>query len=205
MLARNLSPADVGPDTWEVTATQDGYTATGHLDVEIIPIPIAVMFTPGSADLPDNAPAGAYIATVTVTMSDGSPLCRGPSRCAANDCRDGWRRSGDLPPADICRCRTAAIQRNDCTLMAIAFGNATDLGNNGLSFIAADPPIIGAARHTTAPHTLGTGSNALFVAVEAPFRQLMTLPASPMADRWLKSPNMCRVSKIINDASTFTD
>ena len=51
-------------------------------------------------------------------------------------------------PADAGRCRTPAIQRNDCVLMAIAFGNATDLGNNGLSFIAADPPIIGAARHT---------------------------------------------------------
>jgi hypothetical protein len=77
VLARNLTPADVGPDTWEVTATQDGYTATGELDVEIIATPIAVTFTPGSADLPDNAPAGAYIATVSVTMSDGSPYAGG--------------------------------------------------------------------------------------------------------------------------------
>lgn len=54
--------------------------------------------------------------------------------------------------------------------MPIAFGNATDLGNNGLSFIAADPPeIIGPRAILTAPHTLGAGSNALFVAVEGAF------------------------------------
>ena len=53
--------------------------------------------------------------------------------------------------------------------MPIAFGNATDLGNNGLSFIAADPPIIGPRAIHTAPHTLGAGSNAIFVAVEGAF------------------------------------
>lgn len=73
VLARNLSPADVGPDSWRVTAEQDGYSVFADLEVEIVPIPLTVLFNPGSADLPDNAPAGAYIATVTVTMSDGSP------------------------------------------------------------------------------------------------------------------------------------
>ena len=53
--------------------------------------------------------------------------------------------------------------------MPIAFGNATDLGNNGLSFIAADPPIIGPRAIHTGAHTLGVGSNVLLVAVEGAF------------------------------------
>jgi hypothetical protein len=53
--------------------------------------------------------------------------------------------------------------------MPIAFGNATDLGNNGLSFIASDPPFIGPRAVHTAPHTLGVGSNVLLVAVEGAF------------------------------------
>jgi hypothetical protein len=53
--------------------------------------------------------------------------------------------------------------------MLIAFGNATDLGNNGLSFIAGDPPFIGPRAVHTAPHTLGAGSNVLLVAVEGAF------------------------------------
>jgi hypothetical protein len=74
VLARALTPADGGADTWEVTATQDGYSATATLDVEIIPIPILVEFDPPTASLPDNAQAGTPIATVAVTMSDGSPF-----------------------------------------------------------------------------------------------------------------------------------
>lgn len=53
--------------------------------------------------------------------------------------------------------------------MPIAFGNATDLGNNGLSFIASDPPFIGPRAIHTGAHTLGVGSNVLLVAVEGAF------------------------------------
>ena len=36
------------------------------------PHPIAITVDPASPTLPDNSPAGTLIATVTVTMSDGS-------------------------------------------------------------------------------------------------------------------------------------
>lgn len=72
VLVRGLTPADGGEDIWEVTATQDGYSATAELTVLIVPVPIAVEFDPTSAELPDNAPAGSRIATVSVRMSDGS-------------------------------------------------------------------------------------------------------------------------------------
>lgn len=74
VLARALTPEDGGADTWEVTATQDGYSATAELEVEIIPVPVLVEFDPPAAELPDNAQAGTPIATVAVTMSDGGPF-----------------------------------------------------------------------------------------------------------------------------------
>jgi hypothetical protein len=72
VLARALTPADGGEDTWEVTATQDGYSASQEIEVEIIPIPIGVEFDPDVASLPDSAPADTLIAAISVVMSDGS-------------------------------------------------------------------------------------------------------------------------------------
>lgn len=104
VLARDLTPADGGEDTWEVTATQDGYSASAELEVEIIAVPIAVDFDPTSASLPDNAPAGTYIATTSVTMSDGSDfagsLVASPAGIVTMD-GDDLVTARDLTPADV--------------------------------------------------------------------------------------------------------
>ena len=69
VLARNLSPADVGPDTWEVTATQDGYTAT---------------VLSRCRDHPDPAsPSRSHLArrTCRTTRPPGRTSPPSPSRC----------------------------------------------------------------------------------------------------------------------------
>jgi hypothetical protein len=104
VLARDLTPADGGEDTWEVTATQDGHSAFAELEVVIIPVPIAVEFDPTSAELADNAPAATYIASVEVRMSDGSDfrgsLVASPASMVRMD-GDDLVTARDLSPADV--------------------------------------------------------------------------------------------------------
>jgi hypothetical protein len=71
-LARGLTPADDGPHPWGVIATQNGVTVSGTIPVQVTATPTGVMFTPTAASLPDNAASGTVVATVSVSMSDGS-------------------------------------------------------------------------------------------------------------------------------------
>jgi predicted regulator of Ras-like GTPase activity (Roadblock/LC7/MglB family) len=74
VLARALTSADNGSHQWGVTATQNGVTVSGSIAVQVnaIPTPTSVTFTPSSASLPDNAAAGTVVAAIAVAMSDGS-------------------------------------------------------------------------------------------------------------------------------------
>ena len=74
VLARGLTPADDGSHQWKVAATQNGVTVSGTIQVQVTATPSGLTFTPIAATLPDNAVAGAAVAAVSVTMSDGSPF-----------------------------------------------------------------------------------------------------------------------------------
>src|SRR6516225_2534014 len=52
----------------------DAYTLLAKVtfSVQGVGIPVAITLSPANATIPDNAPAGAVIATANVTMSDGS-------------------------------------------------------------------------------------------------------------------------------------
>jgi hypothetical protein len=104
VLARNLTPADTGEDTWEVTAEQDGISISQELEVEIIPVPEAVEFDPDTASLPDNAAAGTVVAAVSVVMSDNSDFA-GSLVAAPADlvemAGDNLVTARDLTPADV--------------------------------------------------------------------------------------------------------
>lgn len=72
VLSRALSPADDGAHQWIVSATQNGVTVSGIIQVQITATPSAVTFTPTTASLPDNSAAGTTVAAVSVSMSNGS-------------------------------------------------------------------------------------------------------------------------------------
>jgi hypothetical protein len=72
VLARALTSADDGSRQWGVSATQNGVTASGAIQVQVTPTPTGVTFTPTAASLPDNAVAGTIVAAVAVAMSNGS-------------------------------------------------------------------------------------------------------------------------------------
>jgi hypothetical protein len=74
VLARNLQPADDGPQQWTVGATQNGVTVSSSIQAQVAPgapRPTGITFAPTAASLPDNAGAGTTIATVSVSMSKG--------------------------------------------------------------------------------------------------------------------------------------
>jgi hypothetical protein len=80
VLARALTAADNGSHQWSVAATQNGVTVSGSIQVQVAapspppppPYPTAITVTPANSKIADSAPAGALLATATVTMSDGS-------------------------------------------------------------------------------------------------------------------------------------
>jgi propanediol utilization protein len=72
VLARGLTPADDGSYQWSVSATQNGVTVSGIIQVQVNATPIGVTFAPTMASLPDNAAAGTTVAAVSVAMSNGS-------------------------------------------------------------------------------------------------------------------------------------
>jgi hypothetical protein len=72
VLARALTSADNGMQTWSAAATQNGVTVSGSIQVQVNAVPTSVSFTPSAPSLPDNAAAGTVVAAVSVSMSDGS-------------------------------------------------------------------------------------------------------------------------------------
>jgi hypothetical protein len=72
LVARDLTSADGGIHTWSITATQDIAAVKLDAEVEIIPVPSAVLFDPDEISLPDNTAANFQLAEVSVEMSDGS-------------------------------------------------------------------------------------------------------------------------------------
>src|SRR5260370_39580040 len=76
VLARALTSADDGPRQWTVAATQNGGTGSGSIPVQVNATPTGVTLTPSAASLPDNSAARTTVATVSASMSDGSPLTR---------------------------------------------------------------------------------------------------------------------------------
>src|SRR6516165_3611016 len=72
VLARALTSADNGMQTWSAAATQNGVTVSGSIQVQVNAVPTGITFTPSATSLPDNAAAGTTVAAVSVSMSDGS-------------------------------------------------------------------------------------------------------------------------------------
>ncbi len=70
-----VTPADDGPHTLALTATQGNIKTTLTLAPIVVgPVPIITVTPNPIPAVPDNSPAGTAIAVVTVTMSDGSPF-----------------------------------------------------------------------------------------------------------------------------------
>jgi predicted regulator of Ras-like GTPase activity (Roadblock/LC7/MglB family) len=72
VLARGLTSADDGLHQWSVAATENGVTVLASIQVQVLPTPRGITFTPTAASLPDNAAAGTTVAAVSVSMSNGS-------------------------------------------------------------------------------------------------------------------------------------
>ncbi len=74
-IVANVSPADDGPHTLAVTATQGSIRTTLTLPPLVVgPVPIITITPNPIPPVPDNTPAGTVLATVSVKMSDGSPF-----------------------------------------------------------------------------------------------------------------------------------
>lgn len=78
-LARALTAADTGAQSFVITATENAGTAMAALVLNVTavaPSPPTVMIavTPNTPQVPDTTALGAVVATYTVTMSDGSPF-----------------------------------------------------------------------------------------------------------------------------------
>ncbi len=75
MIVATVTPADDGPHTLALTATQGNIKATLTLAPIIVgPVPIITVTPNPIPAIPDNSPAGTVLATVSVKMSDGSPF-----------------------------------------------------------------------------------------------------------------------------------
>ncbi len=75
MIVANVTSADDGLHTLALTATQGSIKTTLTLAPIVVgPVPIITVTPNPIPAVPDNSPAGAVLATVSVKMSDGSPF-----------------------------------------------------------------------------------------------------------------------------------
>ena len=74
-LTRALTAADNGAQSFLITATENAWTASATLMLNVTaPTAAVITVTPNTPQLPDTTSRGAVVAAYTVTMSDGSPF-----------------------------------------------------------------------------------------------------------------------------------